>query len=92
MHLHIDTSDPNQITIKLDDQEFAAESRVYKTQYLLEFIDASLRNIDKSIEDIKNITINKGPGSFTGLRVGATVASTLGWALDIPVDITLQLV
>jgi tRNA threonylcarbamoyladenosine biosynthesis protein TsaB len=92
MHLHIDTSDPNNIKINLNDQKVVAPSRKNKTQYLLEFIDKKLTENNKSTKDIKKITINKGPGSFTGLRVGATVASTLGWALGIPVDIELQLV
>jgi len=41
---------------------------------------------DKTIKDIKEIKINSGPGSFTGLRVGVTVANMLGFLLDIPVN------
>ncbi|MFA7253226.1 MAG: tRNA (adenosine(37)-N6)-threonylcarbamoyltransferase complex dimerization subunit type 1 TsaB [Patescibacteria group bacterium] len=39
---------------------------------------------DKS--NIKKIIVNSGPGSYTGLRVGITVANLLAFAFDIPVD------
>jgi tRNA threonylcarbamoyladenosine biosynthesis protein TsaB len=38
------------------------------------------------LTDIEEIKINPGPGSFTGLRVGFSVANTLGWYLGIPVN------
>jgi tRNA threonylcarbamoyladenosine biosynthesis protein TsaB len=34
---------------------------------------------------IKGIIYYKGPGSFTGLRIGASVASALAYANDVPV-------
>ncbi len=37
--------------------------------------------IDKSL--IKKIVVNKGPGSYTGLRVGITVAKTLSYSLNV---------
>lgn len=35
---------------------------------------------------LKGIEVETGPGSFTGLRVGVSVANSLGFALDIPVN------
>jgi tRNA threonylcarbamoyladenosine biosynthesis protein TsaB len=35
--------------------------------------------------DIKGVVVFNGPGSFTGLRIGATVANTLAYSLGIPV-------
>lgn len=34
---------------------------------------------------IKKIIVNKGPGSYTGVRVGVTIAQALGFAWNIPV-------
>ena len=44
-------------------------------------IDKLLRKTKMKLEDIKEISSHPGPGSFTGLRVGAAVAQTLNFAL-----------
>lgn len=36
-------------------------------------------------QDIKGIVCFKGPGSFTGLRIGLTVGNTLAYGLEIPI-------
>ncbi len=38
-----------------------------------------------SWNDIKGIVVFKGPGSFTGLRIGISVANALALSLSIPV-------
>lgn len=38
-----------------------------------------------SLKDIEGIVCYKGPGSFTGLRIGLTVANTLAYAGNAPV-------
>jgi tRNA threonylcarbamoyladenosine biosynthesis protein TsaB len=35
--------------------------------------------------DIKSIGVFEGPGSFTGLRIGVTVANTLADSLNVPI-------
>lgn len=44
-----------------------------------------LESQDKRLADIDGIVAFQGPGSFTGLRIGLTVANTLAYAQDIPV-------
>ena len=44
-------------------------------------IDKLLRKTKRKLEDIEEISSHPGPGSFTGLRVGAAVAQTLNFAL-----------
>lgn len=34
-----------------------------------------------SPKDIDKYNVNKGPGSFTGLKVGVTIANVFNWAL-----------
>ncbi|MCI9084478.1 MAG: tRNA (adenosine(37)-N6)-threonylcarbamoyltransferase complex dimerization subunit type 1 TsaB [Bacilli bacterium] len=36
-------------------------------------------------KDIDKIFVSTGPGSFTGIRVGLTVAKTMAWSLNIPI-------
>lgn len=39
-----------------------------------------------TFKDIKEIKVNIGPGSFTGIRVGVSVANALAWSLGIKVN------
>lgn len=88
--LFINTSDRDKTTITLSLNEKPigqkSEARVAASQAALPLIDALLKELHISFTDISEIRINAGPGSFTGLRVGASVANALGWLLDIPVN------
>ncbi|MFC1625223.1 tRNA (adenosine(37)-N6)-threonylcarbamoyltransferase complex dimerization subunit type 1 TsaB, partial [Patescibacteria group bacterium] len=86
MKLYIDTSKKDEISISLDGEEFKTASKKQKSQKLLPFIDKTLKKKKLSIKDLTEIEVNTGPGSFTGLKVGVSVAQTLGWALEIPVN------
>lgn len=86
MKLYIDTSSSEKIIIGLGKKRFETEARKEKSQKLLPFIDEILRKEGKKIEDITEIEVNVGPGSFTGLRIGVSVANTIGWILGIPVN------
>lgn len=52
---------------------------------LLLSIEGILKKQKLTSKDLKAILVNQGPGSFTGTRVGVTVANTLAWSLNIPV-------
>ena len=86
MKLYIDTSSSDKIIVGLDGKKFETSSKKGASQRLLPFIVELLEKEGKKLENIKEITVNTGPGSFTGLRVGVSVANVLGWALGIPVN------
>jgi len=86
MKLFIDTSDRDKITIGLDGKKFETEARKEASQKLLPFIIDTMEKEGKVLKDIAEIEVALGPGSFTGLRVGVSVAQTLGWVLEIPVN------
>jgi tRNA threonylcarbamoyladenosine biosynthesis protein TsaB len=44
-----------------------------------------LKQLNKSLDDIEGIVCFKGPGSFTGLRIGLTVANALAYSQNIPI-------
>lgn len=48
-------------------------------------IDTLLNSHSKSLEDIQGIVCFKGPGSFTGLRIGLTVGNVLAYSLAAPI-------
>ena len=83
MKLHIDTANAEKIIIEIDGERYETESRQNKSQMLLPFIVEKLAEKGKTLHDVTEITVNRGPGSFTGLRVGVAVANTIGWVLDI---------
>ncbi len=86
MKLYIDTSSSEKLVIGFDEERFESKAKVRASQRLLPFIDEKLREKGKKIEDITEIEVNRGPGSFTGLRVGVSVANTIGWVLGVSVN------
>ncbi len=48
-------------------------------------IQQMLTTHKKQLSDLEGLVVYKGPGSFTGLRIGMTVADTLSYALNIPI-------
>ncbi|MCX6791823.1 MAG: tRNA (adenosine(37)-N6)-threonylcarbamoyltransferase complex dimerization subunit type 1 TsaB [Candidatus Gottesmanbacteria bacterium] len=88
--LCIDTAAINtaKIALEIDGKRFekVSESKVLKSQMVLPMIEEILAEHTLKITDIAAIMVATGPGSFTGLRVGATVANALGYLLDIPVN------
>lgn len=48
-------------------------------------IEELLRSQEMSWPDIKGLAVFKGPGSFTGLRIGMTVANALALGLTVAI-------
>lgn len=86
MKLFIDTSDNQKTVVGLGKDRLEKPTGPDKSQQALLLVDQILKKNKKSLKDLTEIKVNLGPGSFTGLRVGVSVANTLGWALKIPVN------
>jgi len=65
------------------DYEWQADRTL--AQGLLSYIKEKLRENDSDFTDLSAIGVLKGPGSFTGLRIGITVLNTLASSLGIPI-------
>lgn len=90
MKLRINTKDQKRISVSLlqEEQEIdnlSAENE-FGSQILLPLIDEILKKNHLSFKDLNAIEVEVGPGSFTGLKVGVSVANALGFALNIPVN------
>ena len=48
------------------------------------YIDAVLKEAGVSKKELDAVAVSKGPGSYTGLRIGVSAAKGLCFALDIP--------
>ena len=83
MKLYLDTS-TSETVLKLDDHEYRHDFGHDLAEKLLGFMRDKLTENGKSWHDITEIEFMAGPGSFTGLRIGATVVNTLAHELKIP--------
>jgi tRNA threonylcarbamoyladenosine biosynthesis protein TsaB len=48
------------------------------------FIEEIIKDANINFSDLKAIAVSKGPGSYTGLRIGVSAAKGLSFALNIP--------
>ncbi len=81
--LYLDTSTPTTI-LRLNDQEYTWLSENRLAEKIFQFIHEKLHTLHADWHDISEITFMSGPGSFTGLRIGATVVNTIAHELNIP--------
>lgn len=99
--LQINTKDQKTVIVSLKRDGAVvhnlSEQNEYGSQVLLPLIEKLLRTSKPGLEvrnqtgivhweDLKGIEVRVGPGSFTGLRVGVSVANALGFSLNIPVN------
>lgn len=88
--LKIDTSNNlvTRVELELDKKVYKLEEKRGKPgdQNVLELVDKLIKKQGITLKDINSIEVNSGPGSFTGLRVGTSIANALSFALGIPVN------
>lgn len=56
-----------------------------QAQRLLPMVDGLLKKAQVSKQDLQGIAYGCGPGSFTGIRIAASVTQGIALALDLPV-------
>ncbi len=61
----------------LESKEIKSDDKNYHSAYLISEIANILKKNNKTPKDIKLIGVNIGPGSFTGIRAGVTVARVM---------------
>ncbi|MFD1851559.1 tRNA (adenosine(37)-N6)-threonylcarbamoyltransferase complex dimerization subunit type 1 TsaB [Oceanobacillus bengalensis] len=52
---------------------------------LMPAIDQLMKEVSLTADQLDKIVVAKGPGSYTGVRIGLATAKTFAWALDIPI-------
>ncbi|WP_129600285.1 tRNA (adenosine(37)-N6)-threonylcarbamoyltransferase complex dimerization subunit type 1 TsaB [Anaerophilus nitritogenes] len=87
--LSFDTSSMVATIALIEDEkligEYIINHKRTHSQKLMPMIDELLKSCEVKIEEIDKIAVAKGPGSFTGIRIGIATAKGLAHALDIPV-------
>lgn len=84
--LGIDTSTRTTAIGLIEDDEVLAEynlrGRVSHSESVTDMIEEIFKKFEFSLDDIDLIAVGIGPGSFTGLRIGITIAKVLAFSLD----------
>jgi tRNA threonylcarbamoyladenosine biosynthesis protein TsaB len=87
MYLCIDTA-TSASSVTLTDGKSATRMELdlnHASERLLETIDSVIKKSKTELSDIKGVFVIKGPGSFTGLRIGIAVANQFAHQLKIPI-------
>ena len=88
MLLSFDTSLPVLSVAIVDDGlplgSLILEGAGSRNEKLLPAVDWLLREVDRSLDDVSRIVVTRGPGSFTGVRIGLATAQGLAFSREIP--------
>ena len=89
MILFIDTHD-ELITIALKNNENlyikTQESEYSHSVYTMPMIEEIFKENNLNIKELKKIIVVNGPGSFTGIRIGLSIAKTMAYALNLKIN------
>lgn len=89
MLLALDTATQNASVALYDPRQVWAERCWFSdhnhTIELMPAVQAMLTQLQLSPADLKGVAVALGPGSFTGMRIGLSVAKGLALALRIPI-------
>jgi tRNA threonylcarbamoyladenosine biosynthesis protein TsaB len=87
--LALDTSTAAMTAALLDGERLLGESAAIAERnhsiYLVPSIVELLKSAGVTMREIDGIGVGVGPGSYTGVRIGVSVAKTLAWTLNVPV-------
>ena len=87
--LYIDTSSSYLYTSIVENDKLISEIKEEFGQSLSEValprIVSMFEDNNLSPKDIDKIIVVNGPGSFTGIRIGITIAKIYAWSLNIPI-------
>lgn len=61
------------------------ESERHHSDFIMPMLKELLDRNNITVKDISEIYVVNGPGSFTGVRLGVTIAKTLAYTLNIPI-------
>lgn len=68
---------------KVIDREESEEDKSHAS-HLTVFIESILKRSGIKVPDLDAVAVSKGPGSYTGLRIGVSVAKGLAYGAGIP--------
>ena len=67
------------------------ESTMHHSDYIMPMLVELLNDNNITVHDLSEILCINGPGSFTGVRLGVTIAKTLAYTLNIKIKVATSL-
>lgn len=65
--------------------EYTIDDKYTHSQKLMPMVESLLNQLGIDISEIDLLAVTKGPGSFTGLRIGVATVKSLSYALEKPI-------
>lgn len=65
--------------------EFSLNHKKTHSEKLMPAIEMLLQELNLKASNLDLICISEGPGSYTGIRIGAAIAKSIAYAVDIPI-------
>lgn len=89
MILFLDTHDSIiTVAVKNKDNLYikTQQSEYSHSIYTMPMIEEIFKENNLNIKDLKKIIVINGPGSFTGIRIGLSIAKTMAYALNLEIN------
>jgi tRNA threonylcarbamoyladenosine biosynthesis protein TsaB len=65
--------------------EYITNVKINHSVRAMPAIQSLMKDCGINPKQLTKIVVAKGPGSYTGVRIGVTIAKTLAWSLNIPI-------
>lgn len=86
--LGIDTSGKTAAAALYEDGIFLGQTAVYtvktQSQVILPMVKKLMSDCSRELSQLDLIAVSKGPGSYTGIRIGIAAVKAMAFALNIP--------
>lgn len=79
---------PSSVAICQDREllgQYFQNSGLNHSHTLMAMAESLMQNLGVTPSELGLVAVSRGPGSFTGVRIGVSAAKGLAWSLDIPV-------
>lgn len=90
--LLIDTHMTNVVIVLFKDGKIVNKISEFSNQSHSIITMNSIKNVlDNNVRNINDLIVINGPGSFTGVRIGVTIAKTMAYCLKVPIRVVSSL-